>query len=414
MKLELPVLVCCGPCGLKIKRSNSYHITSDGTKHWCQKCFSSLPQVIETKSDVTIFKRDILKRKSEEDIVEPWIECSTCHSRVHEICTLFNSKFLSDKALNDDSCPIELERSTTSSSSSYLNNCFQCPTCLLNSVKLSSKAIVRNDSDLTSELCSNSLEHVLTPSSKNNYCNASDGAVTDTEQDHDLDNNCSGDISSDCHDDAYTNSSTNEEPEDDIGSEVSGFSSSERPHNLKKNNKSDLNDKIKNEYKKSNNSFSARSLPRSRLSDFLEAMVVARLHSTGYGSVAKTISIRMVSNVDQYQEVPSVILENMMTPSGKKISQHIPYRQKCILLFQEIDGIDVCLFCLYVHEFNADCPEPNKSSIYIAYLDSVEYFRPMEARTMVYHEIMIGYLQWSQFRGFEKCYIWSCPPQVYI
>ena len=119
----------------------------------------------------------------------------------------------------------------------------------------------------------------------------------------------------------------------------------------------------------------------------------------------------MISNIDQYQEVPSVILENLMTADGNKISQYIPYRQKCILLFQEIDGVDVCLFCLYTQEFNADCPQPNTSKVYIAYLDSVEFFRPMEARTLVYHEIMVAYLQWAQFRGFQQCHIWSCPPQ---
>jgi hypothetical protein len=64
-----------------------------------------------------------------------------------------------------------------------------------------------------------------------------------------------------------------------------------------------------------------------------------------------------------------------------------------------------------VQEFDDTCALPNKSCVYIAYLDSVEYFRPAEARTMVYHEIMVGYLKWVQTRGFKQCHIWSCPPQ---
>ena len=100
-----------------------------------------------------------------------------------------------------------------------------------------------------------------------------------------------------------------------------------------------------------------------------------------------------------------------MNCEGKKVPTWMPCSQKCILLFQEIDGVDTCLFCLYTHEFDSSCPEPNKSKVYIAYLDSVEYFRPMKARTTVYHEIIIGYLLWSQCRGFKNCHIWSCPPQ---
>jgi hypothetical protein len=86
------------------------------------------------------------------------------------------------------------------------------------------------------------------------------------------------------------------------------------------------------------------------------------------------------------------------------------YKQKCILLFQEVDGVDVCLFSLYVHEFDGKCPSPNTSTVYIAYLDSVDYFRPITARTMVYQEIVAGYLKWSQARGFKQAHIWSCPP----
>ena len=159
----------------------------------------------------------------------------------------------------------------------------------------------------------------------------------------------------------------------------------------------------------------AASLPKSNLSDFIEIMVKSRLESGGYGSTwsakENPITIRMLSNIDQQLEVPGVISENTMTSDGMELPTHLPYRQKCILLFQQIDGIDICLFCLYVQEFDSNCPAPNTSRVYIAYLDSVEYFRPMEARTIVYHEIIVAYLQWAQIRGFKHANIWSCPPQ---
>ena len=35
----------------------------------------------------------------------------------------------------------------------------------------------------------------------------------------------------------------------------------------------------------------------------------------------------------------------------------------------------------------------------------------MEARTLVYQEVMVGYFKWVQMRGFKQGHIWSCPPQ---
>lgn len=154
----------------------------------------------------------------------------------------------------------------------------------------------------------------------------------------------------------------------------------------------------------------AASLPHTQLGDFLEHLVQNLLVANGFHEAASSITIRMTSNRDKALEVPSSIVENLISPSGHCIPVCMGYKQKCVLLFQEIDGVDVCLFSLYVHEFDAKCPSPNTSTVYIAYLDSVDYFRPISARTMVYQEIVAGYLKWSQARGFKQAHIWSCPP----
>jgi E1A/CREB-binding protein len=119
------------------------------------------------------------------------------------------------------------------------------------------------------------------------------------------------------------------------------------------------------------------------------------------------IYIRQVTSMERKLEVRELMRARY---AHKNYPEEFPFRCKCIVVFQELDGVDVILFALYVYEHGADNPPPNQRVVYISYLDSVHFMRPRIMRTFVYHEILIAYLDYARRRGFSTAHIWACPP----
>jgi len=56
-------------------------------------------------------------------------------------------------------------------------------------------------------------------------------------------------------------------------------------------------------------------------------------------------------------------------PQKKSVyPKQFPHKAKAMLMFQKQNGIDICIFGMYVQEYGEDCPEPNRRKVYISYV----------------------------------------------
>lgn len=487
LKFDPPVLVCHGTCLQRVKKNSVYYVTVDGIMLWCQRCYSGLPHVIlEMPNRPPLLKKNLLKRRLDEEVAEPWVSCDICGHWFHHICALYNDRIsVSDKG--------GLAITGGSSTCTTHKGPYECPLCKLETAQLlcNRQAQIHTDGEQEDDMSSDPVSNLFVPTNhgeldiRDSVCDldettsdsemgegereraaviavskvlraagrplclptaraetrsrAAVGAKAAIEVTHTpvmgatampaeviklerntchipragkgseklqpvLENHAAEEEMegagmtetligvSDAHVAASViqsnvNASVRDrEDEMDISEDSSvatHIASVTNTHTLLE----DSNSKKKRDRGSGCASadvdvtpahliqWKASTLPRAKLSDFLEAMVAERLRTAGFEGAADTVTVRLASNVEQYMELPVTITDNLRAPEGTCLSHFIPYRQKCILMFQKVDGVDICLFCLYVQEFDERCPAPNKSVVYIAYLDSVDFFR---------------------------------------
>lgn len=149
------------------------------------------------------------------------------------------------------------------------------------------------------------------------------------------------------------------------------------------------------------NKFNAKNLTKTQLSIHMEKRVNNFLAKEKVARSAN-VHIRVVYSDDTFVKA---------NPELHGPVDKFPYRSKSILVFQTIDGFDVCIFAMYVQEYGSECPPPNTRRVNIAYLDSVHFFKPKQFRTAVYHEIILGYLEYVKRLGYTMAHIWASPPR---
>lgn len=158
--------------------------------------------------------------------------------------------------------------------------------------------------------------------------------------------------------------------------------------------------------KRKENKFNAKRLPTSKLGIYIETRVNNFLKKKEAG--AGEVSIRVVASSDKIVEVKPGMRGRFV--EGGDLPGEFPYRAKALFAFEEVDGADVCFFGMHVQEYGSEAPMPNTRRVYIAYLDSVHFFKPRQYRTAVYHEILLGYLDYAKQLGYTMAHIWACPP----
>ncbi|CAA82353.3 Protein cbp-1 [Caenorhabditis elegans] len=162
-------------------------------------------------------------------------------------------------------------------------------------------------------------------------------------------------------------------------------------------------------YQKPDNKYLASKLPHNKLSTFLEDRVNGFIKKQLQAEAHKyPVIIRTLCVQDKEAEVKAQMKQKYV--ESNQFPEKFPYRTKAVFAFEIIDGVEVCFFGLHVQEYGSACPAPNARRVYIAYLDSVHFFQPRELRTDVYHELLLGYLDYAKMLGYTMAHIWACPP----
>jgi len=97
LTFEPPPLYCYSCVG-RIKRGQVYyhipaHVTGGEARKdaWCNTCYNAINGHIEVEG-TKYGKNQLAKKKNDDDLEEPWVQCDYCNDWYHQICVLFNGR----------------------------------------------------------------------------------------------------------------------------------------------------------------------------------------------------------------------------------------------------------------------------------------------------------------------------------
>ncbi|OWZ16147.1 hypothetical protein PHMEG_00010106 [Phytophthora megakarya] len=361
------MLFCSGPCAGRIRRHTHYYSDPRGEHHWCSSCFkqmkdgpidmSLLPQLSSAATEVgpppgaipfdgVLKKSSLVKRKNSEVAEEPWVECDSCKLWYHQICALFNER---NHAISGEQEP------------------FVCPICvkkqrtagvkpsLDNGLKAKRLPITR-----MAKLIETRVMEAIEKAGKDEAVRMGNMGNSDSI--------------------GFSNGAKESASDTQFGITIREVLSIDKQVQVKPRMAKLLAAKYEKS-KKTN-------------------------HGADEGMAGQTKSLKRarstVSTVDRKAAASA--------SASTSLSLQLTYRSRCICVFQELDGVDVLIFTLYVQEYGPDSLTPNAGRVYVSYLDSVNYFQPKKLRTLMHQQVMLGFLEDCKNRGFHTCHIWSCPP----
>jgi hypothetical protein len=214
---------------------------------------------------VTLWKKDMMKRRYDEQVAEPWVECDKCGFWYHQICALYQS----------------------SSEEEFFEK-FVCPLCVLENAT-ESHVKEPGDDDVDDQEEVDGVENAMKIVAKEMMIlKEQQRSKTTTFLTHSIEDEIiiiEEDTSGSDSDEIILMRSNSETHENDSVNVATTTSHSELQHcsNIVP--------------------LCAKSLPTTALSTFLESLVKELLITYGFEEVSSTITIRMTSNIQRKIEI---------------------------------------------------------------------------------------------------------------